>query len=109
MDDYDRKFTSLCRDYKYRCQACRKKLRKCFLSMHHIVSRDEGGKSDDENIVLTCKPCHNKIEEAGRSVYGSYSDIAYAFSDRFKPPERREAGSKWQQWVYGGKRNPALG
>lgn len=101
-----------CVAYNYQCQACRKRYSKKsgILGLHHIIPRAEGGLDDDDNLVLLCAPCHDIIEPDWEK-YKSYSLISHCFAKR-KPKHiinRTETGTNWQQWVYGGKRNPLYG
>lgn len=36
-----------------------------FLTCHHIISRDEGGLNEEENLIVLCKSCHDEIEDQG--------------------------------------------
>lgn len=100
--------TAFCKRCKYTCQACRKRRSRDLLSLHHIIPEVKGGSHDLNNLVLLCRQCHDRIE-ADIQKYRTYHDISYVFADRSKriPVKRKtEVGIKWQQWVYGGFRNP---
>ena len=107
---YRRLLAELCKVFKYTCQACRTRYtrRSGVLALHHILPREQGGTNDSENLILLCEPCHDKIEPEWEK-YRTYQSILYAFADR---PERvtktkkETVGRKWQQWVYGGQKNP---
>ena len=34
-----------------------------FLSVHHLVPRERGGKNEEDNLVTLCEPCHRLIHE----------------------------------------------
>ncbi len=34
-------------------------LKKCFV-LHHIIPIKEGGRNEQENLVVLCRPCHYK-------------------------------------------------
>lgn len=42
----------------YKCQCCG----GAGESLHHILPRAEGGKNEDDNLILLCEDCHNEIE-----------------------------------------------
>ena len=105
--------TAMLSVYKQTCQACRKKLPQGQLGLHHIIPRSMGGPDEWDNLILLCHTCHNKIESQIEK-YPTRAEIAYAFCKR-KPKKKfkfieevDEIGTKWQEWVYGGKKNPNL-
>ena len=108
-DQYLQLFVAFCVDCNYCYQACRKRRPKMLLSLHHIIPRSEGGDNSYDNLILLCKECHDKVEDAPDKFRSQY-DIEYTFAKR-KPKKLRiipplAGPDKWQQWVYGGYRNP---
>ena len=91
------------------CKSCFKTRRKLliedsFLTVHHILPREEGGQNEVDNLVTLCNACHDKIEEL---KLRSMSEIYGYFSGTHKHWHRKEnEGIKWQQWVYGGYHKP---
>jgi ribosome-binding protein aMBF1 (putative translation factor) len=49
------------------CVAC---LAKEDLQHHHLVTRKEGGKDDETNLITLCVSCHDKLHE--RQIAGTY-------------------------------------
>lgn len=99
------------KQFKYTCQACRKRFSLRSLNLHHIIPRSMGGDEEPSNLILLCCGCHDKIEQEWQN-YKSYADICYAFVKRRHKDiviRKKEAGTDWHEWVYGGKRNPANG
>ena len=110
-NQYRELLKSFSKRFKYTCQACRKRLtvRSGALSLHHILPREQGGESEPENLILLCGGCHD-IVELDWEKYRTYQSILYAFADRperVTKEKRVDYGVRWQQWVYGGKKNPA--
>lgn len=54
-----------------RGNACQKCHEVKPLIAHHILPVIDGGKNDDSNLLLVCKPCHDKIH-AKRTVKKSF-------------------------------------
>lgn len=48
------------------CKYCGNKFPMEFLTFDHVVRRKDGGKDNQENLVLACKPC-NQYREMGDS------------------------------------------
>jgi hypothetical protein len=42
-----------------RCKVCKSRVK---LSAHHIISREDGGGNNLENLVTLCERCHDKAE-----------------------------------------------
>lgn len=91
------------------CQSCLKTRRKLileqkFLTAHHIIPRSEYDFNELDNLITLCNDCHDKIEEL---KLRSAPEILGYFSPGHKRWSRQEnIGVKWQQWVYGGFKNP---
>lgn len=45
----------------YTCQCC--KTRKGNLHVHHIVYRSNGGSDEEDNLIVLCKSCHDKLHK----------------------------------------------
>lgn len=93
----------------YLCQACftgKIKLRRIglHLTAHHILPREYGGQDNQENLITLCNKCHDEIEslklKSREEIYG------YFTKDKRGYIQRDEIGTKWTQWVYGGRRKP---
>jgi 5-methylcytosine-specific restriction endonuclease McrA len=90
----------------YRCKSCRGRKE---LTVHHIVSRENGGKDYPPNLVTLCKKCHNEIEELEIRTMEQIEDLRYNRKYTKKDKKHIEIGAiKWQQWVYGGYKRPCL-
>jgi len=50
------------------CAAC---LAKEDLQHHHLVTRAEGGKENEANVITLCTSCHDKLHE--RQAKGTYN------------------------------------
>jgi len=105
--DYQALLTMFCRKYDYKCQACGKRVRRHRLGLHHIVPQSRGGDNDVTNLILLCRICHDKIE-VDIKRYPTAESIECCFSNTLKRPIEPPiiTGIRWQQWVYGGRRNP---
>jgi hypothetical protein len=42
------------------CQYCGRRLKRCDLTLDHVVPRCRGGKTTWENVVLACVPCNHR-------------------------------------------------
>lgn len=91
------------------CQACfvgNIKLRRTgfFLTAHHIQAREDGGFDTPDNMITLCNKCHDKIEElklkTREEIYGYFS------KDKRGYVVKNEVGTRWQEWVYGGRKKP---
>ena len=90
----------------YRCVSCRKRNN---LSVHHILSRENGGKDYPPNLVTLCIACHNEIEELGIKTLEQIEDLHYNRKYIKKDKKKIDGtGIRWQQWVYGGYRRPCI-
>lgn len=43
-----------------------------FLDVHRIVEGQDGGKYTDQNTVVVCRKCHQKIHEGKIEIKGQY-------------------------------------
>ena len=90
---------------KHSCQSCGIKIG---LSVHHILSREEGGTDLPSNLITLCHYCHNEVEELGFKDSLQIVDFKrkrkYIKSDRHLVTH--EVPVRWQQWVYGGYKKP---
>jgi len=90
---------------KHACQSCGLKIG---LTVHHILPREEGGKDYPPNLITLCRHCHDEVEEQGFRVKEQIID--YKWKRKYikhRPNEvSNEKAVRWQQWVYGGYRNP---
>lgn len=89
---------------KHTCQSCGI---KTGLTVHHILSRNEGGTDYPPNLITLCKGCHNEIEELGFKVKEQIID--YKRKRKYIKQGQKVTHDnpiKWQQWVYGGFKRP---
>lgn len=91
------------------CQSCFKtryklSFEQLYLTAHHIISREEGGTNDMDNLITLCNKCHDLIEESSlktrEEIYG------FCSGDKRHWSRDENIGLSWQQWVYGGRRKP---
>lgn len=92
-----------------KCMACwisRAKLLRMerFLTAHHLIARSDGGENNHENLLTLCNVCHDQIEELGIKTKEEIN--GYFTKDKRRYVIDDAVGESWQQWVYGGKRNP---
>jgi len=76
-------------------------------SIHHIIPRPEGS-DDPDNLITLCQPCHDVIEESDLHSAWSIRRLGASLRGVIKVkklPKPTNAVS-WQEWVYGGCRNP---
>jgi len=59
---YNTKAYILHRD-KYTCQKCKKNKDGLVLNIHHIVFQSNGGTNAPNNLIILCKPCHDKLHK----------------------------------------------
>ena len=82
------------------CQRCKSPR---FVTVHHIVPRDQGGSDAIENLITLCRECHDEVECSG--LY-TRRQIVYSYD----PPSLVEVdaplSTDWHTWVYGAARNP---
>jgi 5-methylcytosine-specific restriction endonuclease McrA len=90
---------------KHMCQSCHMKVG---LTVHHILSRKEGGTDFPPNLITLCKYCHDEIEELGLKVREQIKDYKYdrKYIKRDTHIVTNEKPVRWQQWVYGGYQKP---
>jgi len=90
---------------KHSCKSCGIKVG---LTVHHILPRSEGGTDYPPNLITLCGFCHDEIEELGFKVKEQIID--YKRTRKYIKHSPREATKekavRWQQWVYGGYKNP---
>lgn len=95
----------------YTCQRCLKKIRTLSrLTVHHIMSRADGGSNDWTNLITLCIKCHDYVElnydelKTRTLIENSYEDpiapaevlkIESTHEESFPRPE-------WHKYVYGG-------
>jgi len=93
---------------KHECVRCKT---KNYLSVHHIVPRDNGGGDNDANLITLCGLCHDyaevkgyryrwQIEESGDANMAK-SNKKQAVRNRGDDVAYRPA---WHEHVYGGNR-----
>lgn len=82
------------------CQRCKS---PCFVTVHHIVPRDQGGSDAIENLITLCTKCHDEVECIGlytrRQIEHSYDSPSLVEIDPLPDTD-------WHTWVYGSARNP---
>lgn len=54
----------------YRCQHCKGKSKDGRLEVHHIVFRNNGGSDEEENLIVLCKMCHDKVHVGNIKLKG---------------------------------------
>jgi hypothetical protein len=57
----------LARD-NYTCNHCKGKSKDKKLEMHHIVFRRNGGSDEQDNLIILCKTCHDKLHSGEISL-----------------------------------------
>lgn len=110
--DYLTIFEAFCKKERSICCACRRQKSKYELGLHHIVPTGYGGSNELNNLVLLCNKCHDIIEEDWMN-YNTKGKISYSLSPMKEMNDIEEnvvkpTNLKWQQWVYGGCKNPHL-
>jgi len=90
---------------KHSCQSCGIKIG---LSVHHILSREEGGTDLPSNLITLCGFCHNEIE--GLGFKDKLQIIDFKRKRKYIKQDThivtQEKPIRWQQWVYGGYKKP---
>jgi hypothetical protein len=99
----------------YRCYRCETKRRRG-LSVHHIMSRADGGEDNPENLITLCLECHDIVELAECKTL---ADIDATIDEevllRRQPKEKEKPiidrsedfeRPAWHAWVYGSARSP---
>jgi len=74
-DFYNVKAYVLHRD-NYQCQSCKAKNIK--LNVHHIVFSSNGGTDTPSNLIVLCKPCHDKLHDGQFEIKGNRSKTKHA-------------------------------
>jgi len=89
-----------------RCLCCWEIFLKKRLSLHHLIPREQGGQTIEDNLILVCGPCHDDIE-------GQVLSRRQIVKRNYDGDKRRKSKSaklggaiRWQQWVYGGYSRP---
>ena len=92
---------------KNRCVSCHK---LPHLTVHHIIPRKSGGTDYPPNLITLCVDCHNEIEELDirnkKQIEDYKYDRKYIKKDHTIITSNKPV--RWQQWVYGGYKNPCL-
>ncbi|GAG28086.1 unnamed protein product, partial [marine sediment metagenome] len=89
---------------RFVCQSCKKRFKQELLTAHHILSRENGGMGDLDNLITLCKKCHDDIEPLNLKKKQIINYNKY-----YKPPKPKIVGTNdWHTWVYGGCANPYL-
>ncbi len=87
--DENLRIAALMRD-DYQCQQCRKK-KTCYaeislthnpLQVHHIISREAGGKDTITNLITLCHSCHEKVHQGKIEIRGGVSGFADKMAQR---------------------------
>lgn len=60
----------------YQCQKCKSK--KDGMHVHHIVFRSNGGTGSPNNLIVLCKPCHDKLHTGKFEIKGTRSKTKHA-------------------------------
>lgn len=47
----------------YTCQHCKGKSKDSKLEVHHIIFRSQGGSDEENNLIVLCKTCHDKLHK----------------------------------------------
>jgi 5-methylcytosine-specific restriction endonuclease McrA len=96
---------------KFTCLRCGVKFRyQKELSVHHLISRSEGGSNHRSNLVTLCHPCHDIVEIEGyktsAEIVGSYDEVEVYMPTLAGLDENNAPAPDWHTWVYGGGHNP---
>ena len=51
---------AIARAQRFRCAYCRKKLKKCEITVDHIKALSKQGSNDRRNLQIACKPCNSQ-------------------------------------------------
>ena len=89
---------------KGRCLMCKKELPERESTIHHILSRENGGGNNIENLCGLCNRCHDiaEVEELNRH------DILNYYNDKKIIKKEKAQTKDWYMWVYGGFSRPGL-
>lgn len=109
IDDYDwnspdwisiRVFISI--QQKSKCARCKKVIDFNHLTIHHIISREEGGGNNIENLIGLCRKCHDFIEplKLNRKEIINYN--------KRRKMKKKANKNDWHLWVYGGHSRPDM-
>lgn len=102
---------------EYRCFRCGKRsLSGKGLSIHHIISREDGGKAESRNLITLCKKCHDFVElneiKILSEIKTSYQNQENYEQVETEVPEIKEDENawknEWHSWVYGGNKDSKL-
>jgi hypothetical protein len=82
-----------------RCKSCGTDK---YLTVHHIIPRNEGGDEDFDNLITLCLDCHNEIEPLRLN---KYQIIGFNLPPELPNSEREIDTTDWHAYVYGGMRH----
>jgi len=68
------------------CQICGA---KGIVNVHHILPREEGGKSILENLALLCSVCHGKIHRVRKSWSRETNEFLNKYEGKFIKHRKR--------------------
>jgi len=69
----------------YTCRRCHSTDK---LTVHHIISRRDGGPDTGRNLLTLCIPCHNFVERKGYTAWDKLVDVEGAI-ERRREKERK--------------------
>lgn len=55
---------------EHTCQHCKGKTKDKRLHVHHVIFRNNGGSDDEENLIVLCKTCHDKVHRGELVIKG---------------------------------------
>jgi 5-methylcytosine-specific restriction endonuclease McrA len=89
------------------------------VTQHHIVPRSLGGKTEDNNLIWLCHPCHDwaelfASEARSREEFFTLVRLNYPWPDMSTPkydPDKVQCRlhGDFRKWVYGGTPAPPWG
>ncbi|HEY4760538.1 MAG TPA: HNH endonuclease signature motif containing protein [Thermoguttaceae bacterium] len=65
-----------------RCQACSKKGRTKFLTVHHIIPRIEGGNDELNNLITLHYACHDYVEAQGFRLFSEIVNCTVGMDEK---------------------------
>jgi hypothetical protein len=73
------------------CAKCSRALSRA--NFHHIITWDDGGPTDERNLVMLCVGCHHQIHDHGWGVVIEHNQVWFVPPAQVDPYRRRQPGS----------------
>jgi 5-methylcytosine-specific restriction endonuclease McrA len=74
-----------------RCELCKA---EWHLTYHHIIARAAGGLSEQDNIIVLCKSCHDEIEPLGLTTRSAILRYDRTRDRQAPPPQEKSRAEK---------------